>query len=49
MIHRRSGETKEVTYGSRKHSHRHWHFQKPLFVESDNRIPRVSMCIFFIF
>ncbi|XP_050913239.1 GPI inositol-deacylase isoform X1 [Lathyrus oleraceus] len=23
MIHRRSGETKEVTYGSRKHSHRH--------------------------
>lgn len=23
MIHRKSGETKEVTYGSRKHSHRH--------------------------
>ncbi|WJX75839.1 hypothetical protein P8452_59329 [Trifolium repens] len=23
MIHRRSGEIKEVTYGSRKHSHRH--------------------------
>ncbi|XP_058761830.1 GPI inositol-deacylase-like isoform X1 [Vicia villosa] len=23
MIHRRSGETKEVTYGIRKHSHRH--------------------------
>ncbi|XP_024625207.1 uncharacterized protein [Medicago truncatula] len=23
MMHRKSGETKEVTYGSRKHSHRH--------------------------
>lgn len=39
LFHRRNLEKKEVTCGSRKHSHRHWKFQKPLFVESEGRIP----------